>query len=183
MRISLNLPVLCLCLIASIATSSTARATVSVSLELPANSPAVGESFDIRIVADLSEAILGWGLDFDVALLAIAVVTDVQIADPWLAASTTDGDELAGVAFPSSISGSHILLATLTLEALAEGSTDLFIGDDHPTDLTEGFALDPSGFDAVEYTPDVLTIVPEPASIGTLGALLVIAAWRHRRHA
>ncbi len=171
-----------LCLLVPLVSAPIAHATVIVSLEIPSSPPVVGESFDVQIVADIPDAVLGWGLDFGVAMPGVATVTGVQITDPWLSATAADGDELAGVAFPNSVTGSHVLLATVTLEALAEGSTDLFVSDDYPADLTEGFALDPNGFASVEYRPAVVSIVPEPASIGTLGTLAVLAYLRRRAH-
>jgi hypothetical protein len=161
-------------------TVSSARATVTVSLELPAAPPVVSEWFDVQIVADLPNPILGWGLDFEIALPEIATKTDVQIGDSWLPVATSDGDGLAGVAFPGPIAGTRVVLATVTLEALAEGMSELVIGDDHPSDLTEGFALDPTGFESVDYIPSSITIVPEPTSMGSLGVLIAMV-WRRRR--
>ncbi|GJM25167.1 MAG: hypothetical protein DHS20C16_15820 [Phycisphaerae bacterium] len=169
-----------LCLLATLFIASTARATVTVSLELPSVAPVVGETFDVQVVADLPNPILGWGLDFGILSPAIATLTNVQIGDSWLPIATSDGDGLGGVAFPGPISGAGVVLATVTLEATAEGTSDLLIGDDHLIDLTEGFALAPDGFAAVDYVSSSITIVPEPTSLGSLCVLIGLALRRRR---
>ena len=68
----------------------------------PANSTVEQwEIFDIDIVADISDPVLGWGLDlaFDDTIL-------IQLGDPaigplWQPAFAPDGDSLAALAFPA----------------------------------------------------------------------------------
>ncbi len=164
-----------------LASSLPAKATATVSLALPSQSPVVGELFEIQIVADLSDAVVGWGLDFSIADDLVATVTQVEIDSAWIAVATVDGDGLAGVAFPDSISGTEVILATITLEALAEGTTQLWLSDENPADVSEGFALDPTGFDSVVYKPASLTVVPEPATLTVLGWAVLVLLRRHRR--
>lgn len=156
----------CVCCLVVLVAASSARATAIVSLELPVDPPVVGELFDVRIVADLPNPVLGWGLDFTIVENSIAELTNLDIAGSWVPAVAADGDGLAGVAFPNPVQGLGVVLATITLEALAEGTTDLLLSDDHPVDLTEGIVLDPSGFESVVYLPSSLLIVPEPTSLG-----------------
>jgi hypothetical protein len=85
---------------------------------------------------------------------------------------------LDGLAFPSSISGTDILLATVHLSAIASGKTDLPLGVT-PGDLTEGFPLDPTGFAAMTLGSAHVTAVPEPtAALLVLAGLLAMRASR-----
>ncbi len=175
-----NLSVGVLLLVVCCATSI-AKATVTVTLDIPSEA-VVGEMFEVQIVADLTNPVLGWGLDFESDAPSVAAITNVEVGADWLPVATSDGDGLAGAAFPSPIQGSQILLATLTLEALTEGEIQLSVSDDHPVDLTEGFALDPNGFDTVNYEPMTLTVVPEPVTSAVLG-IAGIATVARRRNA
>ena len=107
-----------------------------------------------------------------------------------IAATTADGDGLAGLADPfaptnGSVSGTGILLATLTFRADAEGMTDL-IASTTPGDQTEGFPLDPTGFANVTFEPGQIIIIPEPATVLPLlcalfGGLGGVRARRRKR--
>lgn len=156
-----------------------ARADVVVRFEPDVSTVGLGDTFTVDIVADLFDPILAWGIDLTVsdgsvlstwqdnALLSLPVIGP-QWADPG---STPDGDLLGGVAFPNAISGTDIILATITLSADALGETDLFLGDDNPfpfefppNDLTEGFGLDPTGFATVTYLSGHVLVTPEPST-------------------
>jgi len=68
----------------------------------------------------------------------------------------------------------------LHFETQAFGIAELMLGIT-PSDLSEGFALDPTGFDAnVSFQNLVLTIVPEP-STGSLLALGLVGMALGRR--
>jgi hypothetical protein len=149
--------------------AGTARALVIVQAVGPSSPIAVGASFQIDLVADLGDPILGWGLDlvFDPAVIAPSGAP--TIGPGWAAAFAPDGDGLAGLAFPNGITGSGILLASQTFTAIAPGTSavDLAVT---PGDLTEGFALDPTGFAAPSFLGASVD-VPEPG-----GALLLALA-------
>ena len=84
---------------------------------------------------------------------------------------------LAGLAFPDSVSGQDILLATVTVEGLAEGVWTIASGNSYPDDLTEGFALDPTGFEQVVLEDfAAVTVLPEPMALVllALGGLVVL---------
>ena len=133
----------------------------------------LGEVFSIAIVADIPDAVVAWGLDLiteDETVLS--PVGDSLIGPLWIAGYAPDGDGLAGLAYPSSVVGNDILLATVTFSADALGETELLLSDDNPpphvsppSDLTEGFGLDPTGFADVTYEPGHVEVVPEPATL------------------
>ncbi len=138
----------------------------------------VGDVFTIDIVADMTNDIVGWGLDLTVTAPAVAdrTLTEPVIGPNWDAAFAPDGDGLAGLAFPAGVSGTGILLATVEFQALALGTTNLVLSVT-PGDLTEGFALFPSGFDDYQFSLGTINVVPEPAAL----ALLALGALIRRR--
>lgn len=81
-----------------------------------------------------------------------------------------DGDGLAGAVFPAGLTG-DLLLATLTFQAIGAGATEVGASAT-PGDLTEGFPLDPSGFDADVSFTSARVEVPEPG----LPVILALAA-------
>lgn len=134
----------------------------------PVNSEIIlGHSFDIDIVADINAAVVGWGLDVTVATPGvISTLSNPTIGPSWFAVGAPDGDHLAGLAFPDSVVGTDIVLATLHFTADADGETDLLLSITGG-DQTEGFALDPSGFATTQF--DVGHVfVPEPASLALM---------------
>jgi len=150
--------------------ATAARAAVTVRVEGPASPVAVGALFDVEIRADLSDPVLAWGLDLGVDPAVIQVQGTPAIGPDWpVSVATQDGDGLAGAVLPpSGLSGTDVLLATLTFEALAQGNSPLLLSIT-AADLTEGFALDPFGFDAVDFVNGSVTVVPEPAAGMLLG--------------
>jgi len=138
----------------------------------------VGDIFTIDIVADMTNPIVGWGLDLTVTdpMYANRTATDPVIGPDWDPAFAPDLDGLAGLAFPVGVSGPGILLATVEFQALALGTTNLVLSVT-PGDLTEGFALYPSGFDNYEFSLGTINVVPEPAAL----ALLALGALIRRR--
>jgi hypothetical protein len=148
----------------------------------------LGTSFDIELRASLSQPTLGWGLDlgFDPALVQRSGAP--TIASPWTSVAAADGDGLAGIYFPPAggvgLSGADVLLAVVRFQAQALGVTQLTLSATI-SDLGEGFALDPDGFDpSVVFQGAQVTIVPEPhtaalVALGLLG-LAVLAAQRRR---
>lgn len=148
----------------------------------------VGDIFTVDIVADIPDPVLGWGLDvsFDTGVLDL---TGVAIDPLWFPGFAPDGDGLAGLAFPSPIFGSDIVLATLTFEAIAVGLSDL-VASVTPLDFTEGFPLAPpalpGSFAPITFVDGSVNVVPEPGTFWLLGTSLVMFlgyAWRKRKKA
>lgn len=147
--------------------------TVTLALEDASTSIFIGDIFTVNIFADIPEPVLGWGLDINFDSSLVNQTAPPVIGPSWLAASSLDGDGLAGLAFPTPVSGNSILLASLSFEAMAEG-TALFSAGITPFDLTEGFPLAfalPGSFAEVVFVDEVVNIsVPEP---GTLLLLII----------
>jgi len=167
---------LCTVLAVSAIGLASASANVIVSFE-PSDStiPTVGGSVVVDIVADIPDIspVLGWGIDLTIADPAIASWSLLAIGPAWDPATAPDGDGLAGLVFPSGIWGQDLLLATVEFTGLAEGTTMITLSDDNPDDLSEGFALDPTGFADVDYCCGSITVLPEPASLALLALGLV----------
>jgi hypothetical protein len=172
-------------LTAAVAGTST-RADIIVGFAPPAKIVGLGDFFTVDIVADIpaAEPILVWGLDLTIADPAIASLTGPpEIGSEWFPAFSPDGDGLAGLAFPTGVSGIGVVLATLSFSADAIGDTYLFLSIT-PGDPTEGFGLDPMGFANVIFEPGHLQVVPEPSALllGGLGWGLIALLTRPRRY-
>ncbi len=158
--------------------ATSAQATV-VRFEPATAQVAAGSSFQVELVAQLDEPVLGFGLDLD--LRGVALEGPPLIGPAWLPVEAADGDGLAGVAFPDGVAGDRVLLATLPLVAGEPGVARLFTGFT-VGDLTEGFALDPSGFASpVGFESAEIRIVPEPGGALLCGAALTGLALSRRR--
>jgi hypothetical protein len=171
-------------LTAAVAGTST-RADIIVGFAPPAKIVGLGDSFTIDIIADIpaSEPILVWGLDLTIANPAIASLTGPpEIGSEWFPAFSPDGDGLAGLAFPTGVSGIGVVLATLSFSADAIGDTYLFLSTT-PGDPTEGFGLDPTGFANVNFEPGHVQVIPEPSALhmGALGLASIALLTRLRR--
>src|SRR5262249_52065103 len=131
--------------------------------------------------------VVGWGLDLTVTqpTLMSLVGAPAIASPPWVPANAPDGDGLAGIAslappINGSVSGNNVALATLHFTAKLVGDTDLVLSTT-PGDLTEGFALDPSGFDTVTFQAGHVTVVPEPATVLCLASGLLLTLRRRRQ--
>ena len=136
---------------------------LSVRFDRQFESIGVGDVFSIDILGDITDPIVGWGLDLSFDETVLSLVGPPLIGPSWFGAFAPDGDALAGLAFPYSVSGPEVLLATLTFSANAIGATDLTLGIT-PGDLTEGFGLDPSGFAGFTFDSTHVSVVPAPAA-------------------
>lgn len=157
--------------------ASTAHAVVLVYFEPASLQVEPGSVFSIQMLADIPQPVVGWGLDMSLTGPHVSIGDPPAIGPAWLAGSAPDGDGLLGVAFPGSVAGDSVLLATLYFEAISPGEVSL-AASATTGDLNEGFALDPSGFDDFTADPATITVLPEPASLG-IG--LVIAFLIHQR--
>jgi len=152
----------------------------------PSQTVVLGTNFTVNIVADIDMPVVGWGLDVVPAIPGfVSLTTTPAIGTDWLSAFAPDGDGLAGLASPlpptnGSVSGTGIVLATLSFSADAIGATSL-VASITPGDQTEGFALDPTGFATVTFQPGQVTVVPEPSTTAFLLIAGVLALHRRKR--
>lgn len=149
---------------------------VTVRFDPPFQTVLMGDTFTVDLVADIDLPVVGWGLDVTAETRGVIAPANPPLIGPlWIPAYCPDGDGLAGLAFPESVAGPGILLATLTYHADDLGTTDLLatITLDDPW---EGFALDPTGFATITFEPAEVVVFPEPATAAllvTAGALMV----------
>ena len=138
--------------------------------------------FTLDLVADISDPVIGWGLDLTIEdPLVLSLNGPPMIGPLWYEGYAPDGDGLVGLAFDTGISGNDILLATISLQAVTMGDTDLYASVT-PGDLTEGFPLDPTGFADVTFESGHVIVIPEPAAVVLLaaGGWLVVRFRRRR---
>ncbi len=161
--------------------ASSVRGNIVVGFDTPDVTVSLGDVFALNIVADIDEPVLGWGLDLTIDNSSVlSTVGAPSIGPLWVGAFTPDGDGLVAIAFPDSIVGTDILLATVFFSADVLGETDLFLSADDDG-LTEGFPLDNVGFARITFEPGHVTVVPVPAA-GALALLgLGVVAWGRRR--
>jgi hypothetical protein len=174
-----RIAVSCALLVAVAAAKPTAALTI-VRLEPSADVVAVGDTVLVDVLADLTEPIVAFGLDLDVAPAILAASPSPAVGPLWIGVAAPDGDGLAGLTMTSGILGTDVLLATVELTALAPGVATL-LGSTTPGDLTEGFGLSGTGFDTVQFEAATIR-VPEASTplLATSAALLWVAVRRRR---
>lgn len=157
--------------------------SVVVRIEPSKSTVQLDEQFSAVIVADISQPVVGWGLDLAFNKQVLAQVGMPTIASSWQSVFSLDGDGLSALASSGVESGIGIELATITFRAQDLGQTDLSLAMT-PGDATEGFPLYPSGYDSVSFAGARVTVVPEPCT-GLLMLLLptgyVLLQRRYRR--
>jgi len=148
-----------------------ARGGLIVRFDTPERTVGLGDVFTIDILADVGDPLVGWGVDLSFDPSILSRVDSPAIGPRWFPASAPDGDGLAGLAFADSVSGADVLLASVTFSAVTLGETDLRLSTT-PGDLTEGFALDPTGFAQPIFESAHVFVVPEP-STGLIGVIVL----------
>ena len=179
--------VLLLALAAGLFVCSSASADIAVTWDpaycLVLGLPGEGQ---LSIYADViqEEAIVGWGLDLYYNE-AVATVSGIAYGPLWseVGHDPTPQDLFDGVDYnmaaitaepPEGTVGvwGHVLLATLTFQAVGLGQTQLVLGAHNPPDLNEGFAKDPPPlgvFIPFTATEGCIEVIPEPATLALLG--------------
>lgn len=146
------------------AAPETRNAQVTVRVEPAVSVVESGDVFTVALVADIVPPVLGWGLDLTITAPGVlSLAGSPQIGGPWLAAAGSDGDGLAALAFPASVSGTGIVLATVPVVATGLGSSSL-VPAVTAGDLAEGFALEPAGFADVAFTSAAVTVLPRSSA-------------------
>lgn len=156
------------CVLLSIPAAS--LAAVTVSFQPQDTVIGVGETFSVDLLADMSnDTVLAWGLDVSFDPLVLALTGAPAIGPSWNPVPASDGDGLAGLAFPVPVTGPDVLLATLTFETLAPGLTGLSASATMG-DLSEGFALLSGGFAQENFIDGSVNVVPLPATLLLFGS-------------
>lgn len=145
---------------------------------------ALGANFQVSVYADFTappatSGLLGFGLDLQYDSNVITLTAPPQIGPGFTPFTGPDGDGFGGIATTALPSGT-LLLAVLSFHADNPGTSQLILGIT-PGDLSEGFPLDPSGFDTAQLFDGQVTVVPEPGSFALFaGALAALAIARRR---
>ena len=161
-----------ICVAAILMSATAALADISVWLDPATPTVDVGGTVFVDLMASFDEPVMAWGLDLTIGYPTYASWIDTKIGDDWDATTTLDGDGLAGLRFPSGVSG-DVLLATLTFEGLSAGTTSLAVSSGPEED--EGILLQAGSLATnVQFTGACLTVVPEPAAFVLLAGLLVL---------
>ncbi len=147
-------------LFVSAASAALAQNAVTVRFDPQNTSVTAGTSFTVKLVADIPDSVVGWGLDvgFDPLLLSLE---SVEVGPAWSAATAADGDGLVGLAFPTPVSGQNSLLATLHFKAKATACTgnSNLVASFTANDLAEGFPLPVGDFANATFVAGSVSVV------------------------
>lgn len=147
-------------LLAATASEAMAQNSVTVRFDPQNTTVTAGDSFTVKLVADIPVPVVGWGLDvgFDSALLTLE---SVEVGPAWHAATAADGDNLAALAFPSPVSGQNTLLATLHMKAKVNScsGTATLAASYTASDLAEGFPLPVGDFANATFVAGSVAVV------------------------
>jgi len=154
-------------------TGELAQADVSVWLYNVTPNIAVGKSGIMSLYISTSQPIIGWGVDFNMSNPAAISITRFSPSAGWVPVnSTTDGDGLAALAFPSPIVGNNINVAIIEYQAVTAGTFTMSISAS-ASDPGEGFALASGGLSPVTFAaPITITIKPSGACCFADGSCL-----------
>ncbi len=180
MNLSRSLRFVCIMMLTVLASTTVASGSIVVSIEPENPTVALGEFVDVDIVATFDDPIVAWGLDITVDVPAYTSWTLWEIGPEWNwpTSGSLDGDGLAGLRFPSGVTG-EVLLATLTFEGLSEGATLLSLSSGPEED--EGFEYQAGGLaEGVVFEPATLTVTPEPTTMALLLASSLLVLRRRR---
>lgn len=162
--------------------AGSAQALSIVGFAPAAQSVEIGSPVSVDIVADFSDPVVGWGLDLAWAPGVVALSGAPVVGPAWNPVLAPDGDGLAGLAPPGGVSGTGVVLATLTFDGVGLGTSALALSAT-AGDLTEGIPLLGGGFDTTSFLLGSVEVVqvPEPGLAALLAASLVALAPRPRR--
>lgn len=157
----------------------------SVSISVSDADIRVGETFSVNVIANnlfdglaQGDELVGFGFDYDIApgsafgLLGITITP--ALADPYTDVSGTGGAEVGGIASVLAVANAgspiDLILASFSLEALAEGTADFSISA-LLTDLDEGLRFtNPAGDQGFSLSQAIsVAAVPLPGTALLLG--------------
>jgi hypothetical protein len=166
-------------LVSTLLVPAAAQSTTIVHFALADPGVTVGASTTLEIRADFDTPVLGFGIDLVLDPSVLAVAGPPLVGPAWTPVFAPDGDGLAGLAPASGVVGPGVLLATVVVTRVDPAATSID-GTVTPGDLTEGFPLVGSGFDAVGFVPLPVVAVPE-AGVAPLLAMAWVASLSGRR--
>jgi hypothetical protein len=134
--------------------------TVVISADPPTPVFNMGDVFSVQLFADLPDPIIGWGFDVFYDTSSVSLNSFVAGPDWFGVTDPSDPNEVGGLAFPTPVGGTDVLLGTLSFTALITGSITPDLAYD-PNSPFQGFALLDGEFDPSNLR--IEAAVPEPS--------------------